>query len=121
MPINQITIEGNVGTDPELKFNNDETLATFSLANTPWSKAKGEGETMWFRVTFWNRKADLVMDNIRKGDKVLVVGTFKSSTYTDKEGNTKTSLDISGTEFAIMPRNVKNTAPAASTTEAAPW
>ena len=121
MAINQITIEGNVGTEPERKFTQDETLVTFSLAHTPWSKAKGVGETIWFRVTFWERRADSVMDNVNKGDKILVIGTFKQSTYTDKEGNTKTSLDITGSEFAILPRGVKNQAAVASVTEAAPW
>ena len=121
MPINQITIEGNVGSDPEIKFTQDDAYASFSLANTPWSKTKGEGETMWFRVTFWNKKAELLMDTVKKGDKVLIVGTFKSYAYQDKEGNSKTALEINGTEFALMPRNVKNSAPVASTTEAAPW
>ena len=121
MAINQITIEGNVGSEPERKFTQDETLVTFSLAHTPWSKAKGEGETMWFRVTFWERRADLVMDNVNKGDKILVMGTFKQSTYTDKEGNTKTSLDITGSEFAILPRGLKAKTEAAPAVEAAPW
>jgi single-strand DNA-binding protein len=120
MAINQITIEGNVGSEPELKFTNDESLATFSLAHTPWTKAKGQGETIWFRVTFWERKADLVMDNVKKGDKLLIVGTFKYSTY-EKDGVTKSSLDITGSEFAIMPRNMKGQTPVASVTEAAPW
>jgi single-strand DNA-binding protein len=121
MAINQITIEGNVGSEPELKFTNDESLASFSLAHTPWSKAKGEGETMWFRVTFWGKKADNVMDHVRKGDKLLIIGSFKHSTYTDKEGNSKSSLDITGNEFAILPRNVKNDAPQKKEAEVAPW
>jgi len=121
MSINQITIEGNVGSEPEHKFTQDETLVTFSLAHTPWSKAKGEGETMWFRVTFWERKADSVMDNVNKGDKILVQGTLKQSTYTNKEGETKTSLDITGSHFSIMPRAGKSQAAVASATEAAPW
>lgn len=117
MAVNQITIEGNVGSDPELKFTKDESLATFSLAHTPWSKTKGAGDTMWFRVTFWERKADSVMDNVKKGDKLLIMGTFKYSTY-EKDGVEKSSLDITGSEFAVMPRNVKGQAPVV---EAAPW
>jgi single-strand DNA-binding protein len=121
MAINQITIEGNVGSDPEMKFTNDESLASFSLAHTPWSKTKGDGETMWFRVTFWSKKADSVMDNVKKGDKLLVIGSFKHSTYTDKEGNSRSSLDITGSEFAILPRNAKNSAPQKTEAEVAPW
>lgn len=121
MSINQITIEGNVGSEPERKFTQDETLVTFSLAHTPWSKAKGEGETMWFRVTFWERKADSVMDNVNKGDKILVQGTLKQSTYTDKEGKVKTSLDITGSYFSMIPRSGKGQVAVAPAMEATPW
>jgi single-strand DNA-binding protein len=121
MAINQITIEGNVGSDPEIKFTHDESLASFSFAHTPWSKTKGEGEPMWFRITFWGRKADSVMDNVKKGDKLLIIGSFKHSTYTDKEGVSRSSLDITGSEFAILPRNAKNNAPQKTEAEVAPW
>jgi len=120
MAINQIQIEGNVGSDPELKLTKDESLATFSLAHTPWTKAKGQGETIWFRVTFWERKADLVLDNVKKGDKLLIIGTFKYSTY-EKDGVTKASLDITGNEFAIMPRSQKGETTVTPATETAPW
>jgi single-strand DNA-binding protein len=122
--INQITINGNVGNEPELKMAKDETLAVFSLAHTPWSKTKGEGETVWFRVTFWNSKADLVIDSLRKGDKVLVIGKLGVSQYTDKEGKDRVSLEINGTDFAIVPKSPKNQAPVVKSVqqkEEAPW
>ena len=121
---NQITISGNLGSDPELKMVKDETLATFSLAHTPWSKAKGEGETVWFRVTFWNSKADLIMDSVTKGDKVIVIGKLGVSQYTDKEGKEKTTFEITGTDLAIVPKSPKNQAPyvkAVHQKEEAPW
>ena len=79
--MNEIIITGNVGADPELKMVKDTTLAEFSFAHTPYSKTKGEGETIWFKVTFWNSKADSVMDNIRKGDRIIVIGEFTESKW----------------------------------------
>lgn len=119
--INQITIQGNIGNDPELKMAKDETLAVFSLAYTPWSKAKGEGETIWFRVTFWNTKADSVIDNLKKGDKVLIIGKLGVSQYTDKEGKDRVSLEINGTDYAIVPKSLKNAPTINKQKEAAPW
>lgn len=121
MAVNQITIEGNVGSDPEMKFTKDESLASFSLAYTPWSKAKGEGETVWFRITAWERMADAVMDGVKKGDRLQVTGTFGYSTYTDKEGNTRNSLEITAKQIAHSLRAVKNTTPKATEEEVAPW
>jgi len=108
MAVNQITIEGNLGSDPELKTVRDETLSTFSLAHTPRKKVNGQwedGETLWFRVTFWNSKSDLVQDNLRKGDKVIVIGTLSQSNYVAKTGEAKSALEVNGTSFSIVPRS----------------
>lgn len=105
--INQITIQGNLGNDPEIKFTNDEAVTTFSLAHTPRSKKNGvwtDGETMWFRVSLWNFRAEAAVDSLKKGDRVLVIGKFNYAQYTDKEGNPKSSLEITAQEFALMPR-----------------
>lgn len=99
--MNQIIIEGNLGSDPEIKMLKDEVLASFSLAHTPRKKVNGQyedGETIWFRVTFWNAKSDAVIENLKKGDRVAVVGRLSQSTYKTKDGETKTSLEISGSD-----------------------
>jgi len=108
MAVNTITIEGNLGSDPELKAVRDETLSTFSLAHTPRKKVNGQwedGETLWFRVTFWNSKSDLVQDHLRKGDKVIVIGTLSQSNFVSKTGEAKSSLEINGSSFSIVPRS----------------
>jgi single-strand DNA-binding protein len=109
--MNQIIIEGNLGSDPELRALKDEVLASFSLAHTPYKKVNGQyedGETIWFRVTFWNSKSDAVLENLKKGDRIVVMGKLNQSTYKTKEGETKTSLEISGTDFYIKPRKVQS-------------
>ena len=107
----EIIVEGNLGSDPELKFAKDESLAEFSFAYTPYSKTKGEGETVWLRVTFWNSKSDLVMDSLKKGDKILLHGIFKQRTYEAKDGSTKISNEVTGKSFGIVPKSPKNQAP----------
>jgi len=107
----EIIVEGNLGSDPELKFAKDESLAEFSFAYTPWSKAKGSGETIWLRVTFWNSKSDLVMDSLKKGDRILLHAIYKDQRlYTAKDGSTKISNDVTGKSFGIIPSSPKNQA-----------
>jgi single-strand DNA-binding protein len=108
MAVNTITIEGNLGSDPELKVVKDETLSTFSLAYTPRKKINGQwedGETLWFRVTLWNSKSDLAQDNLKKGDKVIVIGTLSQSNFVNKAGEAKSSLEINANSFSIVPRS----------------
>lgn len=121
--MNQITITGNVGSEPELKMIKDTTLAEFAFAHTPYTKSKGEGETIWFTVTFWNSKADGVMDAVRKGDRLILVGELTESRW-EKDGVQKSRLGITGVSFGHIAKPPKNPAPyVASVHEdtVAPW
>lgn len=105
-----ISVKGNLGSDPELKFSKSgNAYCNFSLAYTPRVQENGEwkdGETTWFRVTLFGSKAEAIADNaeIKKGATVLVVGDMKQSTYTDKEGKERTSMEITATDIGLVPR-----------------
>ena len=106
-----ITVKGNLGSDPELKFvktSRGETgLVTFSLAHTPKEK-KGdtwvEGETIWFRVTSWGEKGESLVDALRKGDTVIVQGNMKQSTFKGRDGQDKTALEINASDIGLVPK-----------------
>jgi single-strand DNA-binding protein len=122
--MNQIIIQGNLGSDPEIKQTADYELCTFSLAHTPWSKTKGEGEPIWFKVTLWGNKADAVARELRKGDSVTVTGKFGVSHYTAKDGTEKTSNEITASDVSITIKAGKKTSgyeSVASSSEAPGW
>jgi len=103
--MNNITTKGNIGSDPEIKFVGDLAIASFSVAHTPRKKNKStqaweDGETMWYRVTFFGSKAEGIVDNYVKGDTVLLTGMLAQNTYTNKDGKTITGLEITGQEIA---------------------
>jgi single-strand DNA-binding protein len=120
-----ISVKGNLGSDPDLKFSKNNTAyCNFSLAYTPRKQVNGEwqdGETMWFKVVAFGTKAEAVADTFKKGDTVLVVGEMAQSTYTDKEGNEKTSMEITAKEVGLVPRLGKPKAQQFATKEASPW
>ena len=119
-----LTVKGNVGQEPELKFSKSNmAYVTLSVAHTPRQKQGDQwidGETMWFRVVQFGAKAEATVDLIKKGDSVLVSGALKQSTYTDKEGKEKTSLEITAEHIGLVPRTQKNYT-ATKTQEEAPW
>lgn len=107
----QVTIKGNVGTDPELKFAKNETpYASFSLAHTPRIKQGAQwidGDTIWFRVVTFGSKAEEIMDLVRKGELVRVEGSMKQSTYQSKDGTTKQAWEINAREIDALKRATK--------------
>lgn len=106
----RIEVQGNAGNDAEVKFyqgqNGQFGVANFSLGYTPTEKKDGEyvkGETIWFRVSALGKLSDQA-GQIKKGDKVLVIGAFKQSSYTAKDGTQKTGLEIKAEKLAIVPK-----------------
>jgi single-strand DNA-binding protein len=117
--MNQIIIQGNLGSDPEVKQAGEYELCEFSLAHTPWSKSKGEGEPIWFKVTVWGNKVEGVSRELRKGDSVTVTGKFGVSKYTGKDGTEKTSNEITATDVSITIKAGKK--PVLQSEEAPGW
>ena len=108
--MNNITTKANIGSEPEIKFAGDLAIASFSIAHTPRKKNKStqaweDGETMWYRVTFFGSKAEGIVDNYAKGDSILLTGALSQSTYTNKDGKTVTGLEIVGTEIAKIAKS----------------
>lgn len=95
----QITLVGNLGADPELRYMQDGTPVTsFRIAtNRRWRTQDGttQEETIWFGISAWERQAELCNQYLTKGQRVLVVGEIREpNIYTDREGNTRASLDV---------------------------
>ena len=120
----QITVQGNIGKDPEIKFSGDLAITKFSLAETPRTKNKAtgqweDGETIWFNVVVFGSQAETVVDSYAKGDTVLIIGKFRQSNYKDKNGEEKTSLEINAESIAKVARSSKRKP--APREEVAPW
>lgn len=107
MTYQQITIVGNVGRDPELKYTQSGTAVTdFSVAvNRSWTSNTGEKheETTWFRITCWNRLAETVAEYVTKGMQVLVVGDrIQADTYMGNDGTPRASLTVTANTVRFL-------------------
>ncbi len=82
----KLTIVGNLGRDPEMRYTPDGTPVTnFSVAtNRRWTNADGSQgeETVWFRVTAWRRLGEVCNEYLEKGRQVLVEGRLKPDAET---------------------------------------
>ncbi len=95
----QITLVGNLGTDPEMRYTpSGVPVASFSLAvNKSWVGQDGQRQdkTVWFRVTAWRKLAETVSQYLTKGRQVMVVGEIEEARgYLDREGNARASLEV---------------------------
>lgn len=111
---------GHLGKDPEMKVTKGgASIAQMSVAVTPRRKNGEEwtdGDTIWFRVSLWNREGEAAVEHLRKGDKVLVTGRFGLSTY-DKDGVTITACEVTADTVGAIPKPLPKT----KTEDEAPW
>lgn len=90
----RITVVGNVGEDPDLRFTpSGAAVATFSVAVTPRRKDPNtnewkDGDATWYRVNVWRGLAENVAETIRKGMRVIVVGNLAARAWENKEKGT---------------------------------
>lgn len=90
MPINVITIAGNVGKDAVLRVTpNGKHIATFSL---PAKSGFGDNEkTSWLQCKMFGAMAEKLSASILKGAKVTVTGEFVVEEW-DKNDGSKASI-----------------------------
>ena len=92
--VNKVTLLGNLGKDPEVKFlPNGQAVANFSLATTDRVKDKTSDQwqerTEWHNITAYGRTAEIVRDYVKKGNKLYIEGRLTTRSWDDKETNKK--------------------------------
>lgn len=82
----KITIIGNLGRDPEMRYTADGTpVTTMSVATSrKWSNADGTPgeETVWFKVTAWRKLAEICNEYLDKGRQVYIEGRLRPDSET---------------------------------------
>jgi single-strand DNA-binding protein len=106
MSFNKVTIVGYLGRDPELRYTPQGTaVCSFSVATSEKRKDKtGEMQdnTTWFKITLWNKQAETASKYLTKGSQIYIEGKLRTEEWTDKEGKTRTSLEVTGTDMQFI-------------------
>jgi single-strand DNA-binding protein len=96
--LNRVILLGNLGADPELRMTGGGTgVLKLRLATTESyldrNKQRQE-RTEWHRVVVWGRRAEALAKILNKGDRILVEGGLRTTSYDDKEGNKRYTTEI---------------------------
>lgn len=106
MSFNKITIVGNLGRDPELRYTpQGSAVCNFSIATNEKRRDKaGEMQdvTTWFRVTLWNKQAENASKYLTKGSPVYVEGRLRIDEWTDRDGNNRYTLEVQGSDMQFI-------------------
>ena len=105
--MNNITVIGNVGRDPELRYANSGTaVLKFSVADTI---GKDENKkTTWHDITVFGEMAENVGSALSKGQRVVVMGRIQKSKYIGRDGVEKEKAEIVADDVALSLRWASN-------------
>ena len=91
--VNKVTLLGNLGKDPEIKFlPSGQAVANFSIATTERFKDKDgqwQDRTEWHNIVAYGRTAEIVRDYVKKGNKLYVDGRLTTRSWDDKDTGKK--------------------------------
>lgn len=95
---NRVTILGNLGQDPELRYTQNQTpVCTLSVATTDYrtgADGQRQEQTEWHRVVVWSKQAENCAKYLAKGRSVLVEGRLQTRSWEDKQGQKRYVTEI---------------------------
>ena len=129
--INTVTIVGNLGQDPEIRYTaSGVPVASFTVAVNEVYKGK-DGQKVkkvhWFRVSAFQRLAEVIGEYCAKGSKVGVRGQLQQRTWQDSEGMNHNLVEIRARELELLsgkngnPATTEEDVPAAAEDDEIPF
>ena len=97
--MNTCTFEGRLPRDAVLKPVGENMVSNFSIASDV-----GFGDrktTLWIECSIWGKRGEALNKSLLKGQQVILVGELSNKEYTDKDGQTKTSLSLNVQSLAF--------------------
>jgi len=97
--MNSIFLAGSLGRDAELRhLPNGDAVLNFSVADS----AGRDKPTIWWNCQLFGKRAEALAQYLTKGQAVAVSGSVSEREWTDKDGNTKKSMNVRVNEVALQ-------------------
>ena len=104
--LNRVTLIGNLGADPELKYTqNGQAVLRLRLATTEsYMNRAGERQqrTDWHTCIVWGKRGEALNNILSKGRSICVEGRIQYRQWDDKDGNKRTSTEIVAQNIVLL-------------------
>lgn len=106
MSFNKITIVGNLGKDPELRYTpQGNAVCNISVATNEKKRDKSgdmQDVTTWFRITLWGKQAENASKYLTKGSPVYIEGRLRVEEWQDQNGKERYTLEVQATDMQFI-------------------
>ena len=106
--VNKMTIIGNLGNEPEMRFTPGGRPVTSFRVATNWRYTTPEGErkeeTEWFTIVCWGRLAEQCNQFLTKGRLVYVEGRLRLRSWEGQDGQKRSRNEIVADRVKFLDR-----------------
>jgi single-strand DNA-binding protein len=105
--LNKVTLIGNLGADPEVRYMpSGDAITNIRLATTRRWKDRQTGErkeeTEWHRVVFFAGLAKIAGEYLKKGSQVYVEGRIRTQKWQGQDGQERYTTEIIADEMHML-------------------
>ena len=105
--VNKVTLIGNLGADPEIRYTQaGSAVANLNVATSEsWvDKQTGNREerTEWHRVVMFGKLAEIAAQYLKKGGQVYVEGKNRTRKWTDSQGVERYTTEVVAAEMQML-------------------
>lgn len=105
MSFAKAVVSGTLVSEPEKRFTpNNHAVTSFTLAVPAGSTGKsGPNEPSMVKITCWRGLAEAVVEQLAKGDAVVVEGKLMMNSFQTQEGVQKKLFEIEANSISKLP------------------
>lgn len=93
--MNKVILVGRICRDPEVRYAQAGTaVGRFSIAVDRRFKKDGQPSADFFNCTVFGKQAEFTEKYLRKGTKMVIVGSIQNNDYTNKDGQKVKDVQI---------------------------
>ena len=94
--MNRVALIGRITAKPELRYTPSNIATTkFTVAvNRNYAGADGKREADFINVVAWKKQAETITKYFDKGSLIAIEGRIQTGSYTDKDGNKRSTTDV---------------------------
>lgn len=102
--MNKVLLIGRLTANPELKYTtSNNAVTTFSIAvDRNFKNENGNKEADFINIVAWNKKAELIHQYLKKGDRVGIVGRLQVRKYQNERGENRYVTEVVADEVEFL-------------------
>lgn len=104
--LNRVTLIGNLGADPELKYTQSgQGVLRLRLATSESFLNRAnerQQRTEWHTVIVWGKRGEALNNILSKGRSICVEGRIQYRQWEDKDGNKRNSTEIVAQNIVLL-------------------